>query len=80
MNGYSGYTPESYQRYADAFWYFPEPWAIDAMKTAGVTHVMVHVAAFDKDNQVVVPVLDARPDFELMAIGHDGIRLYRIKR
>ena len=29
MNGYSGYTPASYQRYADAFWYFPQDWAID---------------------------------------------------
>ena len=24
MNGYSGYTPDTYQRYADAFWYFPD--------------------------------------------------------
>jgi hypothetical protein len=80
MNGYSGYTPESYQRYADAFWYFPEPWAIEAIKNAGVTHVMVHVAAFHKDHQTVVPVLDKRTDFELIAVGHDGIRLYRIKR
>ena len=53
MNGYSGYTPDSYQRYADAFWYFPEDWAIQAMKDAGVTHVMVHAAAFHKDHQAV---------------------------
>jgi hypothetical protein len=32
MNGYSGYTPESYQRYADSFWYFPEERAIKAMR------------------------------------------------
>lgn len=80
MNGYSGYTPDSYQRYADAFWYFPEDWAIQAMKAAGVTHVVVHVAAFHRDHQPVVEVLDKRPDFELMAVGHDGIRLYRLKR
>ena len=80
MNGYSGYTPDSYQRYADSFWYFPQPWAIDAMKSAGVTHVMVHVAAFNKDHQSVLPVLEKRTDFELMAVGHDGIRLYRLKR
>ena len=80
MNGYSGYTPELYQRYADSFWYFPEDWAIQAMKSAGVTHVMVHVAAFHKDHQAVLPVLEKRSDFELMAVGHDGIRLYRLKR
>jgi hypothetical protein len=80
MNGYSGYTPDSYQRYADAFWYFPEDWAIQAMKDAGVTHVVVHVAAFHKDHQPVVEPIEKRADFELMAVGHDGIRLYRIKR
>ena len=28
MNGYSGYTPDTYQKYADAFWYFPPETAI----------------------------------------------------
>jgi len=80
MNGYSGYTPESYQRYADAFWYFPEDRAIQAMKDAGVTHVVVHVAAFHKDHQPVVEAIDKRTDFELMAVGRAGIRLYRLKQ
>ena len=80
MNGYSGYTPETYQHYADAFWYFPQDWAIQAMKDAGVTHVVVHPAAFHKDHQAVVPVLDARPDFELLGIGTDDVRVYRLKR
>jgi hypothetical protein len=80
MNGYSGYTPDTYQGYADKFWYFPEDWAIQAMKDAGVTHVMVHPAAFHKDHQAVVPALAKRTDFELMAIGKDDIRLYRLKR
>ena len=80
MNGYSGYTPDSYQKYADAFWYFPEDWAIQAMKDAGVTHVVVHTEAFHKDHQEVLPVIDKRGDFELMGIGPNGIRLYRLKR
>jgi hypothetical protein len=80
MNGYSGYTPASYQRYADAFWYFPQDWAIQAMKDAGVTHVVVHAARFARDRQDVLPALEKRPDFELMAIGDEGIRLYRLKR
>jgi hypothetical protein len=80
MNGYSGYTPEAYQKYADAFWYFPEDWAIQAMKDAGVTHVVVHVAAFSKDHQAVVPVLDKRSDFELLGIGTHDLRIYRLKR
>src|SRR5262249_13832173 len=56
MNGYSGYTPDSYQKYASAFWYFPQEWAIQAMKDAGVTHVVVHPAAFRRDHQEVVPI------------------------
>jgi hypothetical protein len=80
MNGYSGYTPDSYQKYADAFWYFPEDWAIRAMKDAGVTHVVVHTEAFHKDHQAVLPVIEKRGDFELMGIGPNGIRLYRLKR
>jgi hypothetical protein len=80
MNGYSGYTPATYDRYAEAFWSFPTEGSIQAMKDAGVTHVMVHPAAFHRDHQEVVPVLDKRSDFELMAVGRDDIRLYRLKR
>jgi hypothetical protein len=80
MNGYSGYTPATYQRYADAFWYFPEDWAIKAMKDAGVTHVVVHPKLFARDHQDPLPAIAARADFELMAIGDEGIRLYRLKR
>lgn len=80
MNGYSGYTPDSYQHYADAFWYFPEDWAIKAMKDAGVTHVVVHLAAFHKDHQPVLEAIAKRADFELMAVGRDDVRLYRLTR
>jgi hypothetical protein len=79
MNGYSGYTPDTYQPYADTFWYFPEERAIDAMKQAGVTHVMVHPSGFPPGNDVPISILDSRADFELMAIGRD-LRLYRLKR
>jgi hypothetical protein len=80
MNGYSGYTPDTYQPYADAFWYFPDERSIQAMKDAGVTHVVVHTAAFHKDHQAVLPALEQRADFELIAIGRDDVRLYRLKR
>ena len=80
MNGYSGYTPETYQRFADAFWYFPEEWAIKAMKDAGVTHVVVHPSGFGTNREPVIPVIEKRSDFELLAIGRDNIRLYRLKR
>lgn len=80
MNGYSGYTPVGYQTYADTFWYFPQDHAIAAMKAAGVTHVVVHVARFHPEHVVVIEALEKRGDFELMAIGRNGVRLYRLKR
>jgi len=78
MNGYSGYTPESYGRFADTFWYFPEERAIQAMRRAGVTHVMVHPRRFGRDADDVVRQVDARSEFELIAIGRGGMRLYRL--
>ena len=46
MNGYSGFTPMSYRRRADVFWRFPEPGVIEAMKSEGATHLMVHLERF----------------------------------
>jgi hypothetical protein len=79
MNGYSGYTPASYADYADVFWYFPRDHAIQAMRRAGVTHVMVHPERFGRDADAVVAQIGARPEFELMAVGSHGIRLYRLR-
>jgi hypothetical protein len=78
MNGYSGYTPASYVDHADVFWYFPRDYAIQAMRRAGVTHVMVHPERFGRDGADVVAQISARPEFELMAVGAHGIRLYRL--
>jgi hypothetical protein len=80
MNGYSGYTPASYQTFADAFWYFPEERAMRAMKDAGVTHVMVHPQRFMADAEKVIEQINARTDMELIAVGSNGIRLYRLLR
>jgi hypothetical protein len=79
MNGYSGYTPASYVKFADAFWYFPRDYAIDAMHRAGVTHVMVHPARFGHEADDVVRTLNGRSDFELMGVGTRGLRLYRLR-
>jgi hypothetical protein len=79
MNGYSGYTPASYVTYADVFWYFPRDYAIDAMRRAGVTHVMVHLERFGHEGDDVIRQLDARPGFELMGSAPHGLRLYRLR-
>jgi hypothetical protein len=78
MNGYSGYVPATYGAYADVFWFFPREHAIQAMRRAGVTHVMVHPTRFGREGDDVVAELARRPEFELMAAGSRGIRLYRL--
>jgi hypothetical protein len=79
LNGYSGYTPETYGRYADAIWYFPEDRAIDALRKAGVTHVMVHPARFLGDAPAIIEQTNARPELELLGVGDSGLRLYRLR-
>jgi hypothetical protein len=79
MNGYSGYTPASYVKFADVFWYFPRDYAIEAMHRAGVTHVMVHPDRFGAEAEDVIRTINSRADFELMGVGTRGLRLYRLR-
>ena len=41
LNGYSGYTPRSYVEHYLAFESFPAPSAIDTLRRAGVTHIVI---------------------------------------
>ena len=79
MNGYSGYTPASYRRRAASFWFFPENWAVDAIKREGATHVMVHLERFGRDAEAVRDAIARRPDLELLAVDPRGHQLYRIR-
>jgi hypothetical protein len=78
MNGYSGYTPASYVDYASVFWYFPRDYAIEAMKRAGVTHIMVHPDRFGPEAGEVLAAIEKRPDLELLGVAPHGLRLYRV--
>jgi len=82
MNGYSGYTPESYERYAAEFASFPDPQALRAMRRARVTHVMVHSTRFYHSAERNAEILDriaASPALERIAVGPPGITLYRLR-
>jgi hypothetical protein len=78
MNGYSGYVPASYRTYAASFWFFPEDFAIQEMRKAGVTHVMVHPQRFYQDARIVMEKVSASPYLERVAIGRNGDALYRL--
>ena len=77
MNGYSGYTPDSYRRRAQWFWFFPEPWAIDAIRHEGATHVMVHLEQFGAEAEGVRAALAGQRELELVASDSAGHLLYR---
>ena len=81
MNGYSGYTPEAYRKYAEAFWYFPREYAIQAMRKAGATHVMIHPHAFGNEAEQAKMWQDvaASPYLERIAVTPGGPALYRLK-
>jgi hypothetical protein len=78
MNGYSGYVPGPYRQYAASFWFFPEDFAIQEMRKAGVTHIMVHPQRFYQDAAKVMEKVAASPYLERLAIGRNGDALYRL--
>lgn len=67
LNGYSGYTPRSYVEHYIAFQGFPDPSSIEALRRAGVTHIVVDVsqvpdavAALQKVSGVTLIASDTR--------------------
>jgi hypothetical protein len=79
MNGYSGYIPDSYREYASAFWYFPQDHAIQAMRKAGVTHVMVHPDGFAHEADEMWRVVAESPYLIQIARTPGGPALYRLR-
>jgi hypothetical protein len=78
MNGYSGHVPASYVEYAREFARFPAAPALDAMRRAGVTHVMVHPARFTHGD-AVMQLCNSSPALERLGSGRNGITLFRLK-
>jgi hypothetical protein len=49
LNGYSGFVPPTYYRHFEALRSFPDDQAILALRSAGVTHVFVHLDRMPDD-------------------------------
>jgi hypothetical protein len=79
MNGYSGYTPESYREVAWPFWNFPAEGSIDAMRAAGVTHIVVHPARFEHEGPEVLRKALAHPHLERLAVSRGNVTLFRLR-
>jgi hypothetical protein len=79
MNGYSGYVPASYRERAQTFWFFPRAHAIEAMRKAGVTHVMIHPEHFAPEIDEMWKAVAGSPHLERIAMTPGGPALYRLK-
>jgi PA14 domain len=76
LNGYSGFLPFSYRQHFEELGGFPDPKSIAALARLGVTHVFVHLEAFDAP---LGDQLDRTPP--LRRVATDGsIVLYAIDR
>ena len=79
LNGYSGFTPASYVERAEALREFPDDRAMDTLRRAGVTHVIVH---FDRllpgRAEYVRTTLAERPELELIHGSERDVALYRL--
>ena len=74
LNGYSGVVPDSYVAHHEQFRSFPGDAAVEALRTAGVTHVVVHADELPDIERDIA----ARADLALMASAK-GIRVYRLR-
>lgn len=79
MNGYSGYTPATYREYAPVFWNFPDPAAVDAMRDAGATHLMVHPERYEREAEETLRQALDNPRLERLAVGKNNMTLFRIR-
>jgi hypothetical protein len=79
MNGYSGHTPTTYREYVKTFWDFPEPAAVEAMRAAGATHLMLHAQRYGEYAEATVAQALANPRLERVAVGRDGIMLFKLR-
>ena len=76
LNGYSGFAPRSYRRMARALDRFPDARALDALRAAGVTHVVVHLDEYE-DDEDIAGAIDGTGAFEMIG-GDEDVRIYRL--
>jgi hypothetical protein len=74
LNGYSGFAPASFHEHIRALTAFPEPAAMAALKTFGVTHVFLHVDGYTAAQRAMI---QASPELARVA-SDELIVLYKV--
>ena len=83
INGYSGFTPSSYEPMMDALRDFPAPPTIDLLRSRGVTHVSINCALYVTRCAPVLSAIGASQAFRLVSDGQwqgQPVRLYELVR
>ncbi|HUQ88856.1 MAG TPA: hypothetical protein VM096_14965 [Vicinamibacterales bacterium] len=79
LNGYSSFHPESFEQRGRILNSFPSESAIAELRTAHVTHVLVHAQAFERRyGRKALDAIDMLAELQLEA-ADDGVTLYRLK-
>ncbi len=79
INGYSGFEPRAFTERAQTLETFPSTEALMMLKSLGVTHVTVHVAAFARRSGAgALDAVGHRTELSLLA-DEGGIRLYEVR-
>jgi hypothetical protein len=74
LNGYSGFAPASFHEHTRALATFPQPEAIAALETIGVTHAFVQVDSYTDEQHAM---MESSPRLSRMA-ANERILLYRV--
>jgi hypothetical protein len=83
INGYSGFTPPSYEPLMERLRDFPAPATIDLLRSRGVTHVTVNCALYVSGCEPVLAGINGSPAFRPVAAGQwegQAVRLYELVR
>ena len=69
INGYSGFSPPSYERLHDSLEHFPDSTALAELRRRDVTHIVIHGALYGRpgDYDAMVASLDGSPEIERVA-------------
>ena len=69
VNGYSGFSPPSYERLHNSLEHFPDSTALAELRRRDVTHIVIHGALYGRpgDYDAMVASLDGSPEIERVA-------------
>ncbi|HTV01836.1 MAG TPA: hypothetical protein VMF13_14910 [Luteitalea sp.] len=78
LNGYSGFTPASYRRHADALWYFPfRAASFDMLRETGVRYVVLHLADYGSQRRDAMTIISDSGRLRMLERTNDAV-LYEV--